>query len=341
MKNLTPIARAANMILVIAMISVIPTLMGSCSNSSFSGTSKVRRPILTNGGNGTYSTGGGSTAGGSGGVTSGTDLNRNASVINGAVCVNEIPAVDIAMVIDRSSTMKDEVQAVHDGISAFSIAMQSKILPGFNKPISKLRFTLIAYEDEKDRRGCPWFVGGPWAAGDPQLRIAIDREFARENSGGSDIPEGGIMAVREAMQIFEAQPEDSVKVIVLVTDTYMHDGTGSQDSRYGGFSTLDSLFASPKMKPFMLFSSSSTSNNGGGDFVKDRQNPPTGPETTYGGNKGKGTAQIQALRDYYKAKANVPNAYVGEEFVSVNNFSKDSLSDLVAQKIADGIKKCP
>ena len=340
MKNLTPIARAANLILVIAMISVIPTLVGSCSNSNFSGTSKLRRPVLTNGKNGIGSTAGGSTAGGSGGVTSGTDLNRNASVINGAVCVNEIPAVDIAMVIDRSSTMSNNVRAVRDGISAFSSAMQSKILPGFNKPISKLRFTLIAYEDEKDRSGCPWFVGGPWAAGDGQLSSALGREFNNANSGGSDIPEGGIMAVREAMQIFEAQPEDSVKVIVLVTDTYMHDGTGSQDSRYGEFDTLDSLFASPKMKPFMLFSSSSTSEGGGGDFVEDREHPPHGPETTYG-NRGKGTAQIQAMRDYYKQIANVPNAYVGEEFVSVNNFRKDSLSDLVAQKIADGIKKCP
>ena len=337
MKNLTPIARAANLILVIAMISVIPTLVGSCSNSSFSGTSKVRRPVLTNGGNGIGSTAGGSTAGGSGGgsggVTSGPDLNRNASVINGAVCVNEIPAVDIAMVIDRSSTMSNNVRAVRDGISAFSNAMQSKILPGFNKPISKLRFTLIAFEDEKDHPGCPWFVGGPWAAGDGQLSSALAREFARENSGGSDIPEGGIMAVREAMQIFEAQPEDSVKVIVLVTDTYMHDGTGSQDNRNGGFSTLDSLFASPKMKPFMLFSSSSTSNNGGDDFVD-------GTENTYR-NRGKGTAQIQAMRDYYKSKANVPNAYVGQEFVSVDDFNKDSLSGLVVQKIADGIKKCP
>jgi hypothetical protein len=331
MKNLTPIARAANMILVIAMISAIPTILGSCSNSSFSGTSKLRRPVLTNGGNGTVSTGGGSTAGGSGsGVTSGTDTNRNTSVINGAVCVNEIPAVDIAMVIDRSSTMGGKVRAVRDGLSAFSSAMQSKILPGFNKPISKLRFTLIAFEDEKDHPGCPWFVGGPWAAGDGQLSSALRSEFNNANSGGSDMPEGGIMAVREAMQIFEAQPEDSVKVVVLVTDNYMHDGTGSQDERNGGFSTLDSLFASPKMKPFMLFSSSSTSHNDGGDFED-------GTENRY----GNGTAQIQAMRDYYKQIANVPNAYVGQEFVSVNNFSKDSLSGLVAQKIADGIKKCP
>lgn len=332
MKNLTPIARASNMVLVIAMISAIPTILGSCSNSNFSGTSKLRRPNPPDLFRGEDPGTRGSTGGGSGGVTSGTDLNRNASVIDGQVCVNEIPAVDIALVIDRSSTMSNNVRAVRDGISAFSSAMQSKILPGFNKPISKLRFTLIAYEDEKDRSDCPWFVGGPWAAGDGQLSSALAREFNNANSGGSDIPEGGIMAVREAMQIFEAQPEDSVKVVVLVTDTYMHDGTGSQDNRNGGFSTLDSMFASPKMKPFMLFSSSSTSNNGGGDFVD-------GTENTY--RKGKGTAQIQAMRDYYKQIANVPNAYVGEEFVSVNNFRKDSLSGLVAQKIADGIKKCP
>ena len=335
MKNLTPIARASNMILVIAMISVIPTLVGSCSNSNFSGTSKLRRPnppdLFRGEDPGTRGSTGGS--GGGSGVTSGTDLNRNASVIDGQVCVNEIPAVDIALVIDRSSTMSNNVRAVRDGISAFSSAMQSKILPGFNKPISKLRFTLIAYEDEKDRNGCPWFVGGPWAAGDPQLSSALRSEFDNANSGGSDIPEGGIMAVREAMQIFEAQPEESVKVIVLVTDTYMHDGTGSQDRRNGGFSTLDSYFASPKMKPFMLFSSSSTSNNGGGDFVD-------GTEDTYR-NRGKGTAQIQAMRNYYKQIANVPNAYVGEEFVSVDRFKSDSLSNLVAEKIAAGIKKCP
>lgn len=333
MKNLTPIARAANMILAIAMISAIPTFVGSCSNSSFSGTSKLRRPILTNGGDGTVSTAGGSTGGGSVGATSGTDLNRNTSVINGQVCVQQIPAVDIALVIDRSGSMGGQVRAIRDGVSAFSSAMQSKILPGFNQPISKLRFTLIAYEDEKDRSGCPWFVGGPWAAGDGQLSSALGSEFNNANSGGSDIPEGGIMAVREAMQIFEAQPEDSVKVVVLVTDTYMHDGTGSQDHRNGGFSTLDSYFASPKMKPFMLFSSSSTSNNGGGDFVD-------GTESTYG-NRGKGTAQIQAMREHYKQIANVPAAYVGEEFVSVNNFNSSSLSDLVAAKIAAGIKKCP
>ena len=104
MKNLTPIARASNLILVIAMISAIPTILGSCSNSNFSGTSKLRRPNPPDLFRGEDPGTRGSTGGGSGGVTSGTDLNRNASVIDGQVCVNEIPAVDIALVIDRSST---------------------------------------------------------------------------------------------------------------------------------------------------------------------------------------------------------------------------------------------
>ena len=81
----------------------------------------------------------------------------------------------------------------------------------------------------------------------------------------------------------------------------------------------------------MLFSSSSTSNNGGGDFVDET-------ERTYG-NRGKGTAQIQAMRDYYKQVAGLPNAYVGEEFTSVYNFNAGSLTGL-ADKISENIR-CP
>lgn len=308
-------------------VSTISIATWSCSGSNFSGSSKLARPQRPQTENFTGETPGG------GGGTSGPAPERNTSIINGQACVNEIPTVDVAMVIDRSSSMGGQIRAVRDGLSSFATTLRAQNLPGFNRPISNLRFTLVAYEDEQDRNRCPWFIGGPYPAGDPSLASALASEFNRANPGGSDIPEGGIMAIRETLQRLEAQPEDSVKIIVLVTDTYMHDGTGSQDSRYGGFATLDGLFASARMKNFMLFSSSSTSGDGGGDFED-------GTEDTYG-NSGRGTAQIAALRNHYKQVAGLPNAYVGEEFTPVDRFNSSSLSNLVAAKIAANIKRCP
>ena len=316
--------------LIATLSFVVPMILSSCSAQSFKGISDKMRPP-----NNLPATGaatGGSTGGPPTGPGGGGTPPRNTQIINGEVCVNDIPTVDIALVVDRSGTMSGQIRAVRDGLANFTSAIQRTNLPGFNKPISKLRFTLIAYEDVT-YDNVTWFNGGPWAAGDPQIQTALETQFSKVNSRATDMPEGGIMAVREALQIFNAQQEESVKVVVLVTDAYMHDGTGSQDQRYGGFSTLDSVFASPKMKPFMLFSSSSNSNDGGGDFVD-------GTEKTYE-NIGHGTAQIQAMRQHYKKIANVPDAYVGEEFVPVNNFNSDSLSGLVAGKIAAGIKKCP
>ena len=309
-------------------IAIVCASAWSCSSSNFSGSSKIARPKPPQDQNFT-----GQTTGGGGGDSTGSSPERNTSVINGQACVNEIPTVDIAMVIDRSGSMGSQIRAVRDGLGSFVNTLRSQTLPGFNQPIKNLRFTLVAYEDEQSHPNCPWFIGGPYAATDPTLASDLAREFNNANSGGSDIPEGGIAAVKEALERMVAQPEESVKVVILVTDTYMHDNTGSQDHRYGGFSILDGLLSQPKLKPFMLFSSSSTSNNGGGDFVD-------GTENTYG-NIGRGTAQIQALRDYYKQVAGVPNAYVGEEFTPVSRFNSSSLSSLVAAKIAAGIKKCP
>lgn len=309
--------RIANTSLTLGMICATAW---SCSESNFSGSSKIARPQRPQTNNIT-----GQSTGGGGGTTTGSTPERNTSIINGQACVNEIPTVDVAMVIDRSGTMGGQIRAVRDGLVNFTNALRTQRIPGFNQPIKNLRYTLVAFEDEIN------FTGGPYAASDPSLASALQSEFSRTNSGGSDIPEGGIMAIRETLQRLEA--EDSVKVIVLVTDTYMHDGSGSQDHRFGTFSTLDGIFASPTMKNFMLFSSSSTSNNGGGDF-------DDGTEGTYG-NSGKGTAQIAALRNYYKQVAGLPNAYAGEEFTPVNNFNSGSLSSLVAAKIAANIKRCP
>ena len=322
MQRLSKIAKHSVTLLMICAVG------WSCSSSNFSGSSKIARPKPPQDQNviGQTTGGGGSTG------TTGTTPERSTSVINGQACVNEIPTVDVAMVIDRSGSMDPQLHAVRDGLGSFSSALRSQVLPGFNLPIKNLRFTLVAFEDEEDRPNCPWFVGGPYGANDPGLASALQSEFTRANRGGSDSQEGGIAAIRKAMEIMTSQPEDSVKVVVLVTDNYMHDGTGTQGNRYGGFSTLDAVFSSPKAKPFMLFSSSSTSNGAGGweddtQILYDRS--------------GHGTAQIAALRNYYKQVAGLPNAYVGEEFTPVNRFNSSSLSSLVAAKIAAGIKKCP
>ena len=253
-------------------------------------------------------------------------------------CTVSTPVVDVAFVVDRSGSMGQQITAVRDGVIPLLQRLATLTGPGFNVPFRNVRISLTAFEDEIDRPTNPWFIGGPYTGGGEALNDVLKSQFSIANSGRSDIPEGGIHAIRETLQRLQNLPGNSVKVIVLVTDTYMHDGTGSQDHRYGGFSTLGSLFASPKMKPFMLFSSSSDRNNGGGDFVEDSKDPPHGPETTYR-NIGKGTAQIQALRDYYKQVAGLPSAYVGEEFTSVYNFNAKSLTGL-ADKISQNIR-CP
>lgn len=246
-------------------------------------------------------------------------------------CTVSTPVVDVAFVVDRSGSMGQQITAVRDGVIPLLQRLTTLTGPGFNVPFRNVRISLTAFEDEMDRPGNPWFIGGPYTGGGEALNDVLKSQFSIANSGHSDIPEGGIHAIRETLQRLQNLPGNSVKVIVLVTDTYMHDGTGSQDRRHGGFSTLESLFASPKMKPFMLFSSSSTNNNGGGDFVD-------GTEMTYG-NIGKGTAQIQALRDYYKQVAGLPSAYAGEEFTSVYNLNAKSLTGL-ADKISQNIR-CP
>lgn len=240
-------------------------------------------------------------------------------------CVPSLPPVNIVIAVDKSSSMSNELRGVREGLSYFTSQLQTKIVPGFGRPITTLRYFLIGYEDVINN------LGGPWAANNPAVQTTVNSWFARVNSGGSDTPEGGIMAIREAFKILAAQPQPYVPVVVLITDALSHDGGGRQDHRTGRFDSLDPYLRLAPFKSVMLFSAPAKDRNGSGDFDDNTDR-----------RYRSGWDQMDGLRAHIRAVAGLPgNAYVGENFVEVRNFRSQTLGDIVASRIASNLVRCP
>jgi hypothetical protein len=221
--------------------------------------------------------------------------------------------------------MSNELRGVREGLSYFTQQLQSKIVPGFGRPITSLNYFIIGYEDVINNSG------GPWASNNPALQQTVNSWFAKVNSGGSDTPEGGIMAVREAFRILATQPQPYIPIVVLITDSLSHDGSGRQDHRSGSFASLDPYLRMAPFKKLLFFSAPAKDRNGAGDFDDDTDR-----------RFRSGWDQMEGLRAHIRTVAGLPgNAYVGENFVEVRNFRSQTLGDIVASRIAANIVRCP
>ena len=238
-------------------------------------------------------------------------------------CVPSLPPVHVVMVIDKSGSMSNELKGVREGLAHFTSQLQNKIVTGYGKPITDLRYSLIGYEDVINN------IGGPWAANNPVVQQNLNAWFARVNSGGTDTPEGGIMAIREAFKLLATQAQPFVPVIIFITDALSHDGGGKQDRRFGSFDSLNPYLQSAPFKKLLLFSAPSKGSNGSGDFSDNT-------DKTY----RSGWAQMDGLRAHIRAVGGV-SGYVGENFVEVRNFKSSTLGDIVATRIADNLVRCP
>ena len=240
-------------------------------------------------------------------------------------CVPNLPPVHIVIAVDKSGSMSNELRGVREGLSYFTQQLQSKIVPGFGRPITSLNYFIIGYEDVINNSG------GPWASNNPALQQTVNSWFAKVNSGGSDTPEGGIMAVREAFRILATQPQPFIPIVVLITDSLSHDGSGRQDHRSGSFASLDPYLRMAPFKKLLFFSAPAKDRNGAGDFDDDTDR-----------RFRSGWDQMEGLRAHIRTVAGLPgNAYVGENFVEVRNFRSQTLGDIVASRIAANIVRCP
>ena len=238
-------------------------------------------------------------------------------------CVPNLPPVHVVIVIDKSGSMSNELKGVREGLGYFTTQLQNKIVPGFGKPIPDLRYSLVGYEDVIN------VMGGPWAANNPIVQQNLNSWFAKVNSGASDTPEGGIMAIREAFKLLSTQPQPFVPVVVLITDSLSHDGSGKQDQRYGSFDSLNPYLQTGPFKKLMLFSAPNKGSNGSGDFSDQT-------DRTY----RSGWAQMDGLRNHIRAVSGA-TGYVGENFIEVRNFKSSTLGDVVAARIAENLVRCP
>lgn len=240
-------------------------------------------------------------------------------------CTPSLPPVNIVIAVDKSGSMSNELRGVREGLGYFTSQLQSKVVPGFGRPITSLKYFLIGYEDVINNSG------GPWAGNDPAVQATVNQWFARVNSGGTDTPEGGIMAVREAFRLLAAQPQPYIPVVVLITDALSHDGGGRNDHRTGRFDSLNPYLQLAPFKQVMFFSAPAKTRNGSGDFDDDTDR-----------RFRTGWDQMDGLRAHIRAAAGIPgNVYVGENFVEVRDFKSQTLGDIVAARIAANIVRCP
>lgn len=124
------------------------------------------------------------------------------------------PVIDFVLVMDVTGSMQSSNKLVHATFKDIANAMQNITIPGLGKP-RQVRFGLVTYEDVLKFQA-------PLSANFSETQALINAHFMAV-PGGGDTPEAGFTAAKAALDILSTGG-DSVKIMVIITDTWSHDG---------------------------------------------------------------------------------------------------------------------
>jgi hypothetical protein len=153
------------------------------------------------------------------------------------------------------------------------------------------------------------------------VAAAINTHF-RAVERGTDGTEGGVLGASTALSIAKAGGE-SVKVLLLVTDAYSHDGSGSDGRRNYSSTAVDQLLRDPSMKFSFIYAASDFS---GGNNCLLCSNPTNNA-----------IDQWTNIRNSASAANGRPP--LGRNY-DVYNFSENDISRAIPIDIASQLRKC-
>jgi hypothetical protein len=217
-----------------------------CKSTSFSGSGK--KP--GSGGSGPNTPG--RTTGGTGGDTPGTtgeDKPEDLIFDSGKGCFKTMPKLHFMFAIDKTASMDPSIQAVIDNVGSFAKKIGTITPNGSAVPFKDSQFAAVTYLDrEAENKYVEWTK-------DANSFSTALRTHNTNRGSGDDACEGGLQAVRNGLsrlsQSFKAG-ESVVPIMIIVSDNFSHQGTGSNNARDFADDTVITAAQLDGLKPLMV-----------------------------------------------------------------------------------------
>lgn len=168
------------------------------------------------------------------------------STDSGGLCLKRPPIIDFVFAMDVSGSMQDESDRVKQTFTSLANNLANISIPGLGK-VPKVRFGLVTFEDSI-------LFSSPLNDDRVAVQTAINAHFKAEERN-TDVTEGGFLGAASALELAKAGGE-SVKVLLIVTDAYSHDGTGNNGNRNYNSAIVDQILRDPIMKLSFVYSAS-------------------------------------------------------------------------------------
>ncbi len=231
----------------------------------------------------------------------------------GGLCLKRAPIVDFVFAMDVSGSMQSQSDRVNRAFAGLVSNLSNITIPGLGK-VPKVRFGLVTFEDSI-------IFQAPLDENSNNVAAAINAHF-RAVERGSDGTEAGLLGASTALSIAKAGGE-SVKVLLLVTDAYSHDGSGSDGRRNYSSATVDQLLRDPNMKLSFIYAASDFS---GGNNCLLCPNPTN-------------NAIDQWTNIRISAAAASGRPPLGRNY-DVYNFSENDVSQAIPNDVSAQLRKC-
>lgn len=164
----------------------------------------------------------------------------------GVACVKELLPLHVMFAIDTTASMDDEIEAVAQNVAQFATSVQNLSIPGTTKKIPEVKVGAVAYVDQPSQHIV-------LELGNPQT-FASQVADLDTRGGINDHCEGGIQAAYTAVERLSNSGK-SFKVMIVISDNYSHDGSGSNGSRGFDMSVVANGVKIPALNNLMVFDS--------------------------------------------------------------------------------------
>jgi hypothetical protein len=219
-----------------SLIAALFVLVG-CSESGFTGSAKAPGKTATK-----------SDRGGENATP--TASPAPATSHDGALCVRDDTQLDAVIVVDRSSSMTAVLQDVKSNVAEFARRLSGLKSGDKDLHLGSVRVGVVTFVDTPD--SIQAYALTPdvetLAAQLGGLQVAVDPRNV-------DIPEAGGLGLAKALDLLSAQDAaaDSLRLIVYVSDTYAHDGTGAPFQRDFSLSVVKRRLGTPPLDRVLLY----------------------------------------------------------------------------------------
>lgn len=165
-------------------------------------------------------------------------------------CFKVQPTFHFMFAIDKTRSMDRSILTVIQNVSNFSKKIGTMTLKGASEPIKGSKFGAVTYIDQESENMYVDFTGD---ANGFSTQLNVHQTTKR--GSGRDSAEGGLMAARVGLERLAksiSAGSHVVPVLIVISDTFSHDGTGGENNRSDNASGVVQAAKQSVLKPLLL-----------------------------------------------------------------------------------------